>query len=116
MVLCRSLDCCQEIKALMQQGVYETPIYNGYMLKGTLEEYEKKVRVRQPEKHVYWSRPCAYHKQCRAELNDSNWHTDTDTGYNPGREQPSRGPTCLLLVSHSLDVCCAAYQPAAHQD
>jgi hypothetical protein len=33
----------QEIKALMQQGVYETPIYNGYMLKGTLEEYEKKV-------------------------------------------------------------------------
>jgi hypothetical protein len=27
----------------MQQGVYETPIYNGYMLKGTLEEYEKKV-------------------------------------------------------------------------
>ncbi len=37
--------CVQEIKALMQQGVQETPTFNAYMMKGKLTDYESQVCV-----------------------------------------------------------------------
>lgn len=31
---------------MMQQGVLETPIYNGFMLKGGMDTYEQKMNTR----------------------------------------------------------------------
>jgi len=41
-----------EMKSLMQQGVAETPTFNGYMLKGKLNDYEQKLTKNIAERYA----------------------------------------------------------------
>ena len=41
----RTLATVEELRSLMQQGVAETPIFNAYLLKANLDDYEAEVRV-----------------------------------------------------------------------